>query len=123
LHKALLLPRRAFAAVQDAVARVIYLFQPHTTLLLPSPLKEADLVQCSICEELLRKYREVAAQLAELNETFGVGGELPISLRERDAVAYATATEALRSAHEKCAEARTTFLEHLRNHSALAAKA
>jgi hypothetical protein len=81
------------------------------------------LVQCFICEELLRKYREVAAQLAELNEAFGAGGELTFSLRERDPETYATAAEALRSAHEKCAEARTTFLEHLRKHSALAAKA
>jgi hypothetical protein len=109
--------------VQDAARRVRCFFQPHTTLLLPSSLNEADLVKCSICEELLRKYREVSAQLAELSETYGAGGELTFALRERDPETYATATEALRSAQAACAEARSTFLEHLRKHSALAAKA
>jgi hypothetical protein len=81
------------------------------------------LVRCSICEELLRKHREVVAELAKLNKTLGVGGELTFSLRERNPESYATATDALSRAHEKCAEARTTFLEHLRSHSAMAARA
>lgn len=71
---------------------------------------------CPQCEQLAREHSEAAAELWELNKTYGIGAQWHVSVEEQASDNYRAQTEVLRAAHERCAKARMALLGHRKHH-------